>query len=163
MDGFITGGWLDYFSLGKVGAGGWVTDKGATYFKHKYDTTSEEFQVSLLKHEGQHFFDLKRHPKMQSADLEYRAKLVELIYYNDMKCFLNFLERKSNDDIRTHPHSYAERKIVQGLSNRIFGRDLEECHDIWMTVRKKIPVVSLELLKEHSKELLNWDGESCII
>ena len=162
MDGVITGGWLDYLSFGRVGAGGWVTAKGTNYFKGKYDTASDDFQISLLKHEGQHFFDLKNHPKMQSTDLEYRAKLVELIYYKDMGCFFAFFANMSNDDSKTYPHAYAERKIVQGLSAKIFGRDLEKCRDLWMAEKEKVPAATLELLKEHSKILAGWDGESSI-
>ena len=141
--------------------------KGTNYFKDKYDTSSDEFQNSLLKHEGQHFFDLKNHPKMQSTDLEYRAKLTELIYSKDIEDLLiSYLARMGDSKVdtdRSHPHSYAERKIVQALSERIFGRELEMNHDLWRAESERIPVVSLELLKEHSEKLRDWDGESFVI
>ena len=164
MDGVITGGWADYLSLGKVGTGGWVTKKGTAYFKSAYDDTeSDKFQLSLLKHEGQHFYDLKKYPKMKSTDLEYRAKLVELIYYKDMSCFFNFLGGISDDEDRANPHVYANTKIIQALSGKIFEREMENCHDLWMAESGKIPVAALELLKEHSEKMMDWDGRSHII
>lgn len=163
MDGIVLGGWLDYLSMSKTGTGGWVTKKGCAYFKRKYDTASDEFQISLLKHEGQHFFDMKKHPKMRSVDLEYRAKLVELIYCKDMKIFFSFLKGMADADDRTYPHPYAERKIIQALSRKIFGREPETCHDSWATKGGEIQMASLELLKEHSKKLVGWNGKSFIV
>jgi len=163
MDGIITRGWLNYLSMNKIGAGGWVTQGGANYFKDKYDIHSDDFKISLIKHEAQHFHDIKNYPKMQSTDLEYRAKLVELIYYREMECFFSFLREMCSDDDRTHPHSYASRKIIQALSNRIFGKELETRPDLWTAEGSKISSASLALLKEHSERLIDWDGESFIV
>jgi len=164
MDEVITRGWLDYLSMNKIGTGGWVTKKGCTYFKSVYDTDSDEFKVSLLKHEGQHFFDSKKYPKMKSTDLEYRAKLVELIYHKDeMKTFFNFMEQMASEDDRAYPHAYAERKIMQGLSHKLFGCDLELNRDLWVAKGEEIPHASLVLLKEHSEKMTNWDGKSFVI
>jgi len=163
MDGIITRGWADYLSMGKTGTGGWVTKKGCTYFKEKYDTESDVFKVSLLKHEGQHFLDKKNHRKMKSTDLEFRAKLVELIYHNEMNTFFYFLQNAPATDDRSHPHFYAERKIIQGLSMKIFGTDWETSHEAWEAKRNEIPIAAHELLDEHSKKLVGWNGKSFVI
>ena len=163
MDETVTKGWLDYLSMNKVGAGGWVTKKGSNYFKDKYDTDSDEFKISLLKHEGQHFFDLKRHPKMKGTDLEYRAKLVELIYHKDMGTFFSFIERMAEEDDRTQPHAYANRKIVQAMSERIFGYEMEKSHDLWADKGEEIPQAARKLLKEHSEKMNDWDGKSFVV
>ena len=151
MDDMIASCWLTYLSFGISGTGGWVTKKGCTYFKHRYDTSSSEFKISLLKHEGQHFLDKKNYPKMKGADLEYRAKLVELIYYKDLKRFFTFLEDISESTGKENPHKYAATKIVQALSDRIFGKNLETCRDLWTAHAEKVPAAALELLKEHTE------------
>jgi len=163
MDGLITRGWVDYLSFGDVGTGGWVTKKGCTYFKEKYDTELDEFKISLLKHEGQHFFDKKRHRKMNSADLEYRAKLVELIYHNEMDTFLSFLRNMATTDDKKRAHAYAERRIIQGLSKKLFSIELETSQDAWEGKKAEIPVASLELLNEHSNMMTGWNGKSILI
>ncbi len=81
LDGFICRSWLDYLSFGEIGTGGWIGDDGAIHcVKSSYDLQSEAFTVSLLKHEAQHAMDLASYKGISSAELEYRAKLVELIY-----------------------------------------------------------------------------------
>ncbi|MCL1995926.1 MAG: hypothetical protein FWG63_06960 [Defluviitaleaceae bacterium] len=149
----ITRGWLDYLSLGKTGVGGWATKNDICYFKDKYENTPDEFQISLLKHEAQHVFDQRKYPKMKSVDLEYRAKLVELIYHTEMKTFFYFLSTMS--DNKNSPHGYAAGQIIKNLSQRIFGKELETNKDLWAGASDKISGASLELLKEHSKNLEN--------
>ncbi|MCL2203730.1 MAG: hypothetical protein FWB88_07305 [Defluviitaleaceae bacterium] len=163
MDGLITRGWADYLSMGEIGTGGWVTKRGCTYFKEKYDTELDEFKVSLLKHEGQHFFDKKRHPKMNSVDLEYRAKLVELIYLKEMDTFFHFLKNMATTDDKTRAHAYAERKIIQGLSKKIFDVELELNQNSWELKRDAIPTAAQALLDEHSDMMTSWNGKNVLI
>jgi len=163
MDGLITRGWTDYLSMGEVGTGGWVTRKGCVYFKEIYDTESDEFKISLLKHEGQHFLDKKRNRKMNSADLEYRAKLVELIYHKEMKTFFGFLKNMATTDDKARAHAYAERKIIQGLSKKLFNVELETNQDAWEAKSTEIPVAARELLSEHSDMMTGWNGKSILI
>ena len=77
MGNFVCNGWIEYATMGKSSAGGWAT-KDAIYCLKSYDVSSENFRVSLLVHEGQHFTDYQSFPKLRQADLEYRAKLAEL-------------------------------------------------------------------------------------
>lgn len=81
LRGFVTRGWMDYLTFGQIGTGGWTAPDGIIHCVEKaYDVNSERFKVSLLKHEAQHAEDLRRWPGIQPHELEYRAKLVELIY-----------------------------------------------------------------------------------
>ena len=156
MGGVITRGWASYLSWDKVGAGGWVTDTGTNYFAGQYNTLSSEFKVSLLKHEAQHFHDLKNFPDMDSADLEYRAKLVEMIYHKKTSTLTSFIGRMGDEggsDHKTNPHGHANRRIVQGLSNRIFGKELEVCPNVWKKAKNKIPAAARELFEEDNKKL----------
>ena len=112
LDGFIMKSWLDYLSFGKVSTGGWTDADGIiNCVKTSYDFDSENFRVSLLKHEAQHARDLALQPDMSSALLEYRAKLVELIYSVERNLLAQFVrEADSSDD--SNGHSAAAHRIV---------------------------------------------------
>lgn len=86
MDGFVSRSWLDFISFGNVGTGGWIGKDGSLCcIKSLYDINSQNFKTSFLKHEAQHGYDIKKFSGISSIDLEYRAKLVELIYWEDTK------------------------------------------------------------------------------
>lgn len=112
MDGFVVKSWLDYLSFGKVSTGGWTDADGIiNCVKSSYDFDSEDFRVSLLKHEAQHARDLSLQPNMTSMLLEYRAKLVELIYSAERNLLAQFVrEADSSDD--NNGHSSAAHRIV---------------------------------------------------
>lgn len=46
--------------------------------------------MSLLKHEAQHTVDMKQFPGITSAEMEYRAKLVELHQSGDLGLLQEF-------------------------------------------------------------------------
>jgi len=146
MDDVIANCWYNYLTFGKVGTGGWVSDDGAYYFKGKYDTDSDGFQISLLKHEGQHFYDKGISYAMPSEELEYRAKLVELVYSQKQNVFNSFLTNMS-DDTR-NPHGYANKRIVAALSQRIFNEELVIDKERWSAEYEKVSETALKLLKE---------------
>ncbi|MCL2854548.1 MAG: hypothetical protein FWE21_02895 [Defluviitaleaceae bacterium] len=156
MKGVVTRGWLGYLSFDKISAGGWVTATGCNYFTDKYNMLSSDFKVSLLKHEAQHFYDLEQFPEMESADLEYRAKLVELIYHKKIQRFFGLIGGMGDEDggdRKTNPHGHANRKIVEAMSTRSFGRPLETDQELWKAVKKKIPAMAQKLLDEDNKRL----------
>jgi len=164
MDGIITRGWYDYLTFGKVGTGGWVSLDGCYYFKQFYDASSEDFQVSLLKHEGQHFHDQGMNFAMPSHELEYRAKLVELVYLQEQNVFNSFLDRMS-DDIK-NPHGHANKRIVAALSRLIFSEELVMDKERWSAEYSKVSEKALQLLKEDTatskwlrKRVLIWRGK----
>ena len=117
LDGFLCKSWLDYLSFGEIGTGGWTNGDGIiNCVKASYDTESENFRVSLLKHEAQHAMDLSKFPCMSSEDLEYRAKLVELIYSAERDMLEQF--RREADTSRTeNGHSMAASRIANEFSD----------------------------------------------
>lgn len=56
------------------------------------------------------------------------------------------------------------KKIIQALSDKVFQRELELDRNLWSIIStEELSALSRELLKEHSKRLVNWDGESHIV
>jgi hypothetical protein len=116
MDGFLMRSWLDWLSEGEVGAGGWAKDEGLycvrKVYADKLDTPA--FQVSFLKHEAQHHADI-RLGELEPWLLEYRAKLVELIYTPDSS-FLASLLASADASSKANSHAYAAATIVADLA-----------------------------------------------
>lgn len=142
LKGFVFRSWMDYLSFGKVGTGGWASGQDSTIncIEQAYDFESERFLVSLLKHEAQHTVDMKQFPGITPSELEYRAKLVELHYTNDLDLLQKFLseadEGKANDG-----HAVASARIKRELA------------DTNQTQLSCIQTRALELLDAHTKEL----------
>ena len=139
LKGFVFRGWMDYLTFGRYGTGGWASPDGTiNCVERAYDLESERFQVSLLKHEAQHTVDMKRFPGITPAELEYRAKLVELHYCSNLGLLQKFLlaadERKSKD---SHALACAQIKLAFAHTNQA---DLS-C----------IQTKALELLHAHTK------------
>lgn len=133
LDGFISKSWLDYLSFGKISAGGWTDGDGIiNCVKSSYDFDSENFRVSLLKHEAQHARDLAAHKDMSSEDLEYRAKLVELIYSSERNLLEPFAKEAGSCDKR-NGHSVASSRIIEGFS-KILGKSYAELEHLEIDV-----------------------------
>ena len=141
LKGFVFRSWMDYLTFGRYGTGGWASPDGTiNCIEQAYDFESERFRVSLLKHEAQHAVDMKRFPGISPAELEYRAKLVELHFSNDLSLLQKFLseadERKTGDS-----HAAASARIKRGFADT----DPAELADI----RSR----ALELLRAHTTEM----------
>ena len=79
MDDFASLGWAGFATCDRHHTGGWTKPDRLYAVRSAYDTGSENFRVSYLAHEAQHFFDNHRFPRLERQDLlEYRAKLAEL-------------------------------------------------------------------------------------
>lgn len=153
MDGFISRSWLDFISFGKTGTGGWVGKDGTLCcVRSLYDTESEEFNISFLKHEAQHAYDKKRYSDTTTTDLEYRAKLVELTYYsNDEKIKEIFNEADNiNPD---NGHSVAAHRIISEMSQKIFGCEYMNDEKAWENKLDNVKKYARELLEESSESL----------
>lgn len=136
---FLSKSWLDYISFGKIGTGGWTDGDGIiNCVRESYDPESERFQVSLLKHEAQHANDLAKYPGMSSADLEYRAKLVELIYSSNPGLLRQFIH-EADATQEANGHGLAAARIagayprndctlaeIQSTARRLFSQSSEE-------------------------------------
>ena len=141
LRGFVFRGWMDYLTFGRYGTGGWASPDGTiNCIEQAYDFESERFLVSLLKHEAQHTVDMKQFPQITPAELEYRAKLVELHYSSNLGLLQKFLseadESKTNDS-----HALASARLKR-----------EFVH----TDQTKLPAIqthALELLHAHTKEM----------
>ena len=141
LKGFVFRGWMDYLTFGRHGTGGWASPDGTiNCVEQAYDFASERFLVSLLKHEAQHTVDMKRFPEITPAELEYRAKLVELHYSCDLSLLQKFLseadESKTND-----AHAVAAARIRRGFA------------DTDQRSLSCIQVRALELFHAHTKEM----------
>lgn len=111
LKGFVFRSWMDYLTFGKFGTGGWASPNGTiNCIEQAYALESERFLVSLLKHEAQHTIDMKQFPGITPAELEYRAKLVELHYSSDLGLLQRFLseadESRPNDS-----HALASARL----------------------------------------------------
>ena len=141
LKGFVFRSWMDYLTFGRYGTKGWASPDGTiNCVEQAYDFASERFLVSLLKHEAQHTVDMKRFPEITPAELEYRAKLVELHYSSDLDLLQKFLseadEGKAND-----AHAVASARIKRGFSG---------------TDQRSLPCVQAQALKlfhAHTKEM----------
>lgn len=133
LDGFITKSWLDYLSFGEISTGGWTDDAGIiNCVKAAYDFESENFRVSLLKHEAQHARDLTVYQKISSEDLEYRAKLVELIYSSERNLLEQFCKEASSSE-QSNGHSAASSRIMEEFS-KMLGKEYAELKNLEIDV-----------------------------
>lgn len=122
LDGFLMRSWMDCLSFGEVTPGGWTDGEGIIHcVRASYDLDSEHFRVSLLKHEAQHAMDLQRDKDMSSEDLEYRAKLVELIYSKERN-LLQVFSRQADDSDPDNGHAMAAHRIMKGYAD-VLGTD----------------------------------------
>ena len=149
LDGFLSKSWLDYISFGEIGTGGWTDGDGIIHcVKSAYDLGDESFTVSLLKHEAQHAMDLSRYSQMASEELEYRAKLVELIY----SCRRNLLRQfvaEADSSKAGNGHSMAADRIAEKFKKRL-GRSREE---ICLLPTAEIQTIARDLLADSNDEI----------
>ncbi|MGM9596601.1 MAG: hypothetical protein ACI3XO_02180 [Eubacteriales bacterium] len=141
LGGFVFRSWMDYLTFGRFGTRGWASPDGTiNCIEQAYDFESERFLVSLLKHEAQHTVDMKQFPGITPAELEYRAKLVELHYSGNLGLLQKFLseadESKTNDG-----HAIASARLKL------------EFADTDQTDLSGIQTRALELLRTHTKEM----------
>jgi len=121
MDDFASLGWAGFATCDRHHTGGWTKPDRLFAVRSAYDLGSEDFRVSYLAHEAQHFADNHRFPRLERQDqLEYRAKLVELAEADTTTYSLleSFASNASRDP--SVPHSYANGRVVHDLSRRLF-------------------------------------------
>ncbi|MEJ2384759.1 MAG: hypothetical protein P8Y54_10225 [Xanthomonadales bacterium] len=115
MDDFAAQGWKDFASLGLASTTGWVENDRLYCVAWAYDTQSENFEVSYLKHEARHLADLRRYPDMDTVELEYRAKLTELAFASqDLQRIWNDFRAKAADN-PSSAHALANWRVVRDL------------------------------------------------
>ena len=140
LKGFVFRSWMDYLTFGRFGTGGWASPDGTiNCIAQAYDFESERFLVSLLKHEAQHAVDMKRFPAITPAELEYRAKLVELHYSGDLGLLQKFVS-EADESRADDSHAAAAARIRR------------EFADTDPADLSAIRARALELLEAHTKE-----------
>lgn len=149
LDEFIMKSWLDYISFGETGTGGWSNGDGLIHcVKSAYDLESEDFRVSLLKHEAQHAMDQARYKDITNEELEYRAKLVELIYSEERRLLERFVSQA--DVTRAdNGHGFAAERIVGEFETRL-KKDRGELAGLPIGT---VQAVSQSLFAESSREM----------
>ena len=149
LDGFVMESWLSYLTFGMSGTGGWSNGDGLIHcVRRHYDPDSESFQVSLLKHEAQHASDQGRYPGMSSEDLEYRAKLVELIYSEERPLLDQFL-READASNAGNGHGLAAERIARGFQARL---DRGRAELAGLPIRE-VQAASLALFRESAGDM----------
>lgn len=116
LDGIVSRSWIDYLSFGMIGTGGWTDGDGyINCVRSAWDLNGEAFRVSLLKHEAQHVRDLRANRNLSPEDLEYRAKLVELIYTEERNMLRAFAE-EADPISADNGHARAASRIVKEMA-----------------------------------------------
>ena len=127
LDGFKSFGWSGYATCGRASTGGWTTDDALFAVVPRYASLNdEEFSVSFLGHESQHFADTAHFKDLQAWELEYRAKLTELAQANETrgKVLGKFIQDQGDDP--ASPHSYANRRILNDMIARLHLKSTDE-------------------------------------
>lgn len=131
LDGFISRGWSSYLTCNHTGTGGWTTTEGLFVIVPSYKSlTDENFRVNFLAHESQHYSDKKRFGDMPSWQLEYRAKLVEIIYADTTRDRVLDAFANNQGDDPSDPHSYADKRVLTILMNRLGLTSVATLHTI---------------------------------
>lgn len=162
MRDFVSNGWAHYTTFGHSFSGGWATREKLFCVEESYGPKDEEeFLISYITHEGQHFSDYKVFPKLRQVDLEYRAKLAELSLAKEtvFQILQKFVSNAKNDS--SYAHGFANYTVVKRLSQSIFNSKFESDIEKW----KQIPVpkinrLALRLLKENTKSLKALGAET---
>jgi hypothetical protein len=120
LDGLIVAGWTEYVTCGRHGAGGWAVADALYAVRARYDDLEgENFKVTFLGHEAQHFADLNRFKGLEPWELEYRAKLVEVAQAKTTQSRVLQMFRANQSDDPTLTHSYANRRVITELTSRL--------------------------------------------
>ncbi len=162
MRNFISNGWSHYTTFGRSYSGGWATSDKLFCVEEAYGPKDEEeYLISYVSHEGQHFADYQSFPKLKQADLEYRAKLTELSLAKETtyKIINKFITNSKND--KSYAHPYANYMVIKFLSQEIFDTDFEMDMEKWKQASiNEINKVALKLLKAHTEQLNTLGAKS---
>ena len=141
LGGFVFRSWMDYLTFGRFGTRGWASEDGTiNCIEQANDFESDRFLVSLLKHEAQHTVDMKQFPGITPAELEYRAKLVELHYSGDLGLLRKFLS-EADESRASDAHALASARLKRAFA------------DTDQTKLSQIQTRALELLHADTKEM----------
>ena len=150
LDGFKSFGWSHYVTCGRAATGGWATEEALFAVVPRYESLdSEEFRVTFLGHETQHFSDKGRFKGLKDWELEYRAKLVELAFADTTraKVLSRFVDDQGTDP--ASPHSYANRAV---LSDIVKGLGLSSASELFTVDLARLHAAARDLLLQDSRQ-----------
>lgn len=148
LDDFVSFGWLGYATCDRYHTGGWATEEGLMVVSPSWDLSGEAYRVSLLAHEAQHFADYRSYPKLEGADLEYRAKLIELILAQATQHeLLEAFAAQARPD-RSSPHAYASHWLITRLREQLATAD------VVAVPRPQLREAARTLLLQHTRSLV---------
>jgi hypothetical protein len=155
LDRFVSLGWAGYATCGRAHSGGWATKDSLFALKSAYDLKSENFRVSYLAHEGRHFSDYGRFPKLEQPELEYRAKLTELAMSDATTYDLMVAFARLNGPDRSIPHQFANYWVARDMSRAVFKSDtVVDDAGRWRSIpADRIRHEARRLLEENDKKL----------
>lgn len=154
MTGFICCSWMSHISFGRIGTGGWGGDDGVLSCvkkRYRYRRMTSRFKIDFLKHEAQHVLDKRQFPGISSTHMEYRAKLVQLIYAKSMKSFWGFVSEASKEDIN-NSHVVASYLLVRNLSQLMFNESFVSDLTRWKGKMKHIRIYARGLYDNSPKD-----------
>ena len=167
VEEILLSGFSGYISFGKSKVGGWAIKESPTiYCMDEWQNGSESYAISFLKHEALHHLDLNRYPNLGSADLEYRAKLIEMMYCTDKTIYnliANWLNTASAED-RSYSHPFANYCIIRDFSRILFQTEYHNDYNAWLDQDVEVLNKTARMLFEDSqKELSQNPGASKIL
>lgn len=124
LDDFASLGWSAYATCDRSFTGGWVqSDAIYAVLPGWKDLAAENFNISFLVHETQHFADRERFADLASWELEYRAKLAELALADATlpRILSAFVSNQGADP--AVPHAYANRLVLSWLMVELGAAD----------------------------------------
>jgi hypothetical protein len=162
IEGYQINGYDEFATFGDSQVGGWAIKESSTLYCNKstYDLNSEKFKVSYLKHESLHFTDLNNYPNLSSTDLEYRSKVIELMYCTEGTIYDRISEFVSgaNKSNRKNSHPYANYILIQNMSKLIFNSDFKSDINQWKKVSVDKINKAASSLYESSENKLQKDN-----
>lgn len=155
MTGFVSRSWMDHISFGKIGTGGWAGNDGTLAcvkkcYRHR--SISPKFKIDFLKHEAQHALDKRYVPDMSEAHLEYKAKLVQLIYAKNMKAFTGFVSEGRMADL-SNSHALASYLLLRNLSRLVFDEELVADMALWKGKKAELRQGARRLFDDYPKNM----------
>lgn len=120
LDDFASLGWSAYATCDRSFTGGWVGQNAIHAVRPGWRSLDDEnFRISFLAHETQHFADRARFDGIDSPGLEYRAKLTELALAQEtIPQILTAFASNQGDDPNL-PHSHANKRVLDALRGEL--------------------------------------------
>ncbi|MFL6766478.1 MAG: hypothetical protein ACJ8E4_10025 [Sphingomicrobium sp.] len=156
LDGFGSLGWGAYATCDRASTGGWATETALFAVVPKYPSLeAEEFRVTFLGHEGQHFADKARFKNLESWELEYRAKLTELAEASATRAKIVGKFISDQGDNPASPHSYANRQVLTNMTQKL---GLASAKDLATADPGRVQSAAVELLREDTARRVAASG-----